>query len=416
MDPMCDPDNPVEVLFSEVTKAAYVIKDAVVKTPCLKAVRLSENIGYQIYLKREFMQETGSFKERGARYALSQIPIEKRKNGAIAASAGNHALGLAFHGKNLGIPITVVMPINAPLMKVNLCRSLKANVLLKGEHLGVAKEEALLISQEKGMTYINGYDHPDVIAGQGTIGLEVVEQVGNFDAIVVPVGGGGLISGVALAVKTLRPSVQVVGAIAESCQTFSESMKAGKPTTVTLRPTLADGLAVPTFGCNAFKTVQSLVDRIVSVSETSISVAILQLLETEKLIVEGSGAAGFAALISGLLPELKGKKIVIILSGGNIDTTVLCHSLRRAMALEGRLVRFAISISDRTGGLQKLTTVLASCDAAIRDMHFEKEWVTGDTYCDQAVFVVETHTPEHASQVESTLKYCYPDIIWYQLF
>ncbi|CDW56314.1 PALP domain containing protein [Trichuris trichiura] len=408
-DPMCDPANPREIPFSEIACASYVISGSVIRTPCLRSANLSEMTSCDLYIKREYMQTTGSFKERGARYALSKLSKEAKVSGVICASAGNHALGMSFHGRLLGIPVTVVMPKNAPLVKVNNCRMHKAKTILSGDNLQQSKDYALTLSKEKGICYINGYDHPDVIAGQGTIGLEIVEQVPDVDAVIVQVGGAGLLAGISLAVKTLRPQATIIAVEPERCRSFSHSMNAGKPVEVNLKPTLADGLAVSMVGYNAFKIASKCVDKIVCVSETVIATAILKLVEVEKVVVEGAGAAGFAALLTKTLPELQGKKVVIVLSGGNIDTTVLCHTLRRGLALEGRLIRFTLILDDRLG-VNHLTQLLSKRNATIRDVHIEKVWTPTDVHCEQARVVVETRDGDHASEVEDALRSVYPDL------
>ena len=268
---------------------------------------MSNLLGVQLYLKKEFLQVTGSFKERGARFALLKLNEKQRKAGAIAASAGNHALALAYHGQQLGIPVTVVMPIFAPLMKVYSCKGYGATVIQLGHNIQECKEYGFKYAKEKGMTYINGFDHPDVVAGQGTIGLEILEEISNVDAVIVPVGGGGLVAGVAKAVKTLRPDVLVIGVESQTCPSFANAMEK-KNVPLAPEASLADGLAVPTVGINAVHIAQGLVDKLITVSEESIALAILRLLEMEKSVVEGAGAVGLADLISGKLSFLKGKK------------------------------------------------------------------------------------------------------------
>lgn len=260
-----------------------------------------------MFFKKEFLQVTGSFKERGARFALSKLSDKQKAGGAIAASAGNHALALAYHGAQLGIPITVIMPVFAPLMKVSCCRGYGATVIQHGHNIQQAKIFGFKYARDHGMTYINGFDHPDVVAGQGTVGLEIMEEVKNIDAIVVPVGGGGLLAGIAVAVKTLRPEIELIGVEAESCASFANAMN-NEHHPLEPESSLADGLAVPTVGINAVYNASGKVDKLVSVCEESIALAILRLLEMEKAVVEGGGAVGLAALISGALPHLKGKR------------------------------------------------------------------------------------------------------------
>ncbi|ROT85656.1 hypothetical protein C7M84_009725 [Penaeus vannamei] len=288
-------------------------------TPRTPRSSISSITDIEIYFKKEFNQFTGSFKERGARYTLLMLNESQRKKGVIAASAGNHALALSYHGQDLGIPVTVVMPLVAPIMKVQACRQYGANIIVKGSDIGECREIALKMAKEQDLLY----DHPHILAGQGTMGLEIVEQVPNIDAVVIPVGGGGLIAGVALAVKALHPHVQVIGVEAERCASFSAALKAGHPVYVKAESTLADGLAVPKVGVNAYATAAPLVDKVVTVREEWIAISILRLVEHEKAVVEGAGATALAAVLAGELPELKGKRVVIPLCGGNIDTTIL---------------------------------------------------------------------------------------------
>src|SRR5262249_4311448 len=260
------------------------------------------------------LQRTGSFKERGARNALALLPADQQERGVIAASAGNHAQALAYQGSLLGIPATVVMPRFAPLIKVNNCQKLGANVVLHGRDFAEARARAHQIAEKEGLAYIDGYDDPAIIAGQGTLGLEIAEQVPDVDFIIVPVGGGGLLAGVALATKTVRPQTRIIGVEAENVATFSAALKAGKPTRVALHPTLADGLAIPEVGANAFEIAKSLVNQTDTVTEEQIAIAILRVVELEKGVVEGAGATPLAACLSGKLKQCLGKRVVLIFS------------------------------------------------------------------------------------------------------
>ena len=297
------------------------------------------------------LQRTGSFKERGARNALSQLSLDQKKRGVIAASAGNHAQALAYQGKLLGVPATVVMPKYAPLIKVNNCQKLGANVVLHGKDFGEAKSYAHEIAAEKGLAYVDGYDDPAIIAGQGTMGLEILEQVPDVDAVIVPVGGAGLLAGVALAVKTKKASAKIIAVEAENVASFSAALEAGKPTRIALRPTLADGLAIPQVGNNAFEISQPRVDEAVIVNEEQIALSILRIVELEKGVVEGAAATPLAACLSGKLGRLAGRRVVLLLCGGNIDPNVLSRVIERGLVADGRLGRFSAVISDRAGHL-----------------------------------------------------------------
>lgn len=410
-DPACDPDNPVQVKFQDVSAAAYKIRNGIQRTPCQKS-RLSEMLGLELYIKSDFQQITGSFKERGARNTLLMLTEEQKKNGVIAASAGNHALALSYHGQSLGIPVYVVMPLIAPIMKVSMCKQYGANVIIHGEDIGVSKRHAMKLAKEKNLLYINGYDNPNIIAGQGTLGLEIVEQVPDLDAVIIPVGGGGLIAGMALAIKSLSPKTLIIGVESEQCCSFSSAMEAGRPTYTQSRPTLADGLAVPEVGVNAFATAKDMIDKMVCVSEDYIALAILRLVEVEKAVVEGAGACSLAALLSGKLPELENKKVAIPLCGGNIDTTVLGRVLERGLAADGRLCRFVVTVSDRPGGIADLTRLLADHGASIKDIFHERAWLKSEVFHVQVKVVVETRDAEHSAEIERQLREKYDRVLW----
>lgn len=410
-DPFCTEDNPHKITFEDITSAAFKIKCGIQNTPCVKS-RLSDATGIDLYLKKDFLQTTGSFKERGARYALLMLSEEQKRIGVISASLGNHALALCYHGYKLGIPVTVVMPVLAPIMKIAACRQYGASVIVDGHDMGEAKRIALRHGKAKGLTYINGYDHPDIMAGQGTLGLEIVEQVPNIDAVVVPIGGGGLIAGVALAVKTLHPNVTIIGVESERCPSFYMARKANRPTRTAIDSTLADGLAVPMVGYNAFATVNSLIDKLVVVKEEWIAIAILKLVENEKCIVEGAGATGLAAILAGQLDELKGKRVVLPLCGGNIDTTTLGRCLERGLAAEGRLLKFTVTVSDRPGGIAELCRMLASIGVSIKDIMHERAWIMSDIFSVDVKVVCETTDRDHAAQLKSMLHENYQRVVF----
>jgi len=319
------------VTFKEIEAALDRIKGAVFYSPCSSSIPLSEITGMEIFCKLDNLQRTGSFKERGARNALVQLSIEQKKRGVIAASAGNHAQALAYQGKLLGIPATVVMPKFAPLVKVNNCQKLGANVVLHGKDFAEAKARAYDIAKEKGLAYVDGYDDPAIIAGQGTMGVEIIDQVPDTDAVIVPVGGAGLLAGVSLAIKTLRPQTKIIAVEAENVASFSAALQSGKPARIALHPTLADGLAIPQVGANGFEIARSRVDKTVIVTEEQIAISILRMVELEKAVVEGAAATSLAACLSGQLKEFAGKRVVLLLSGGNIDPNVLSRVIERGL-------------------------------------------------------------------------------------
>jgi threonine dehydratase len=392
------------VRFEDVQAAAKRIAGHVIQSPCPLSIPLSELTGARIFCKLEYLQRTGSFKERGARNALELLPEDRKHRGVIAASAGNHALGLAYHGQLLGIPVTVVMPRFAPLTKITNCQRMGAEVVLHGEDISESRKRADEIAKERGLTYINGYDDPEIIAGQGTLGLEVAAQVPELDTIVVPVGGAGLIAGVALALKKIKPSVQVIGVESENAACFQAALAAGKPVPVQVKPSLADGLAVAQAGGNAFAIARGLVDKIVVVREHEIALGILRFLELEKAVLEGAAATCLAAFLAGAVPELKGKNVVLPLTGGNIDTPLLGRVLERGLASDGRLYRFTALISDRPGGLARLASLLAELGASIIEIAHDRAFSTADINTVNVHCVVETRDASHIEELRSRLK------------
>jgi threonine dehydratase len=392
------------VTFQDIEAARGRIAGAVYYSPCLPSIPLSELTGMEIFCKLDNLQRTGSFKERGARNALAQLPRDQKNRGVIAASAGNHAQALAYQGKLLGIPATVVMPKFAPLLKITNCQKLGATVVLHGDDFGEARACADEIARERGLAYIDGYDNPAIIAGQGTMGLEIIEQIPDADAIVIPVGGAGLLAGVSLAVKTMRRTVKIIGVEAENVASFSAALHAGKPTTITMRPTLADGLAIPRVGANAFQIARPLVDAVVTVSEREIALAVLRLSELQKSVVEGAAATTFAACMSAKLKELAAQRIVLLLCGGNIDPNVLSRVIEGGLVADGRLGRFIAVISDRPGGLADLAALIATTGASIKQVVHDRAFASPDVSAVNVLCTVETRDHQHLSELRALLK------------
>lgn len=375
-----------------------------VVTPCPESIPLSEITGARIWCKLDNLQRTGSFKERGARNALLRLPARQKKLGVIAASAGNHALGLAYHGRLLGIPVTVVMPDYAPLIKVSTCRRLGAQVVIHGRDFAEARAHADALAAAGRLAYIHGFDAPDIIAGQGSLGLEILEQVPDADAIVCPIGGGGLIAGLALAVKAVRPRLKVIGVESTETGNFTAALRAGKPVLRPRRPTLADGLATLTVGANAFALARGRVDRVVRVSEDWIALAILRMIELEKSVVEGAAATPLAAMMAGLLPELRGKKVVLVVCGGNIDPAILSRVIELGLVHDSRLTRFTVRISDRPGGLAALARVIAECGASIKDIAHDRAFSGPAVHAVNVVCTVETRDRAHIRALHRALR------------
>ncbi|KAL3272437.1 hypothetical protein HHI36_013918 [Cryptolaemus montrouzieri] len=392
-DPFCDPDKPITITFDEVTSAAYRIKSGIRNTECMKSEHLTDLTGMEIYIKKEFLQATGSFKERGARYAMMMLPKELKSKGIVAASA-------------------VVMPETAPIMKVQKCRNYRGNVIVEGKNLSESKKYALAYARDHGMMYLNGYDHPMILAGQGTIGLEVWEQIPGLQAVLVPVGGGGLVAGITVAIKALDRDIKIIGVEPERAACLTAALKAGTPVEVKVESTLADGLAVAKIGVNSFQSIRNILDKCVTVKEQYVALAILRFIEYEKSVVEGAGASGLAAILQGLLPELKGKKVCLILSGGNIDTTVLGRVLDRGLAADGRLVKAKLTVADRVGGVEDLCSIIGSLGVHIKDLTHERAWVTEDVFKVEVKVICECRDRDHSLQLREALvqKYGY---VWF---
>eukprot|EP01006_Ploeotia_vitrea_P024845 TRINITY_DN57645_c0_g1_i1.p1 TRINITY_DN57645_c0_g1~~TRINITY_DN57645_c0_g1_i1.p1 ORF type:complete len:469 (+),score=-17.49 TRINITY_DN57645_c0_g1_i1:89-1495(+) len=397
---------PVPITYEDISRAYYRIANGIRRSPCEYSVDVSEICSASVYLKRDYKQMSGSFKERGARNALLLLTEEQKKIGVVAASAGNHALALAYHGRDLKIPVTCVMPETAPFTKVNKCRKYDANVVLHGQHILAAKEFAQSTFQQ--LKYINGYDDKEIISGAGTLAIEILEQCPNCEVIVVPVGGAGLIAGVSLAVKTLKPNIKVIGVEPESVASYAEAIKAGRPIDGFKQGSLADGLAVPVVGTNAFHVAKKYVDKTCVVSEKYIALAVLRLLEMEKIVVEGGGAITVAAMLPGgpLHEELKNKQVVCVLGGANIDTTVMGRVIDRGLAVDQRLVRITVTVSDRPGGIAALSAVFHKLNVSIKDIYHERAWLY--TRVDQVMVkcILETTGSEHAELLFAELDRC----------
>jgi threonine dehydratase len=396
--------DPVsEVSLSQIVEARSRLNGAIVRTPCTESAALSDLTGARVFCKQEHLQRTGSFKERGARNALAQLTPEKARLGAIAASAGNHALGLAWHGRSLGIPVTVVMPRFAPLVKVARCRQFGATVVLSGDTFDEARNEADKITQEHQLTYIHPFDDPRVIAGQGTLAFEILEQVPDAEAILVPVGGGGLLAGVSTVLHALKPSLQIIGVEPANAACFAAGLAAGMPVRVSTKFTLADGLAVAEAGRHGLGIVARSANQMVTVEEEALALAMLRLAELEKCVIEGAGAVGLAALMSGSLPELQGRRVVLLLSGGNIDPLAHSRVIERGLAADGRIYRFDVLISDRPGGLAHLSGVLASAEANVTEIVHNRTFAGPDLSRVHVLCTVETRDRAHIEEIKQRL-------------
>jgi len=390
--------------IAAVEAARRRLRDAIVQTPCAYSQTLSELTGARCFVKLENLQMTGSFKERGAANLLLQLAPDERRRGVIGASAGNHGLAVAFHAARLGIPATIVMPEYAPLIKVTNARRYGADVVLHGSNFEEAYERARALEAERGLVFVHPFDDPRVVAGQATLGLEVLEQLPEVEALIVPVGGGGLIGGVALAVKSVRPDVQVLGVQAAALPAMSRSLDAGERVRVDAAPTIADGIAVRQVGALTYELAHAWVDRVVTVDEEELSNAVLLLLEIEKTVVEGAGAAPLAALLNRPL-GLERRSVVLVLSGGNIDVTMLSRIIERGLVKDGRLVRLGVLLRDVPGALARLTALVAEEHAnileIIHDRAFSRHAAIGQT---EVELTLETSGPKQISAVKRRLE------------
>ncbi|MBT6458644.1 MAG: threonine ammonia-lyase [Planctomycetaceae bacterium] len=391
------------VTVEDIDAAAERIADGIYRSPCPPSIPLSELTGCDVFCKLDLLQRTGSFKERGARNALLLLNESQKNSGVIAASAGNHALGLAYHGKLLKIPVTVVMPRFAPLVKVATCRRLGATVLLHGETFEEARQRAVELASENGLRLIHGFDDVEIIAGQGTTAVEILEDVPDADAIIVPTGGAGLLAGVAIAAKARRPDIKIIAVEAAAAASFTASLAAGKPVDAPVRPTLADGLAVGRVGERAFALAAPRVDRILAVDEQLLSLAVLRLLELEKTSCEGAGAAALAAIMGAAGQDLKGLKVVLLLCGGNIDPTVLHRVIDHGLAVDGRLWRFTATVSDRPGGMARLTQVIADAGASVLEINHDRAFSGPEVFSTTVEVTVETADQDHIDALNKQL-------------
>jgi threonine dehydratase len=390
-------------LLSAIRAAAARIKDSIWCSPCQYSAALSAASGQKVHLKLENLQMTGSYKERGALNKILLLTPEQRKNGVIAASAGNHAQAVAYHAGRLGIRATIVMPSITPLVKVTATQSYGAEVVLDGANYDDACKYALSLAAERKMTFLHPFDDLDVIAGQGTIGLEILEQVPDIEAAVVPVGGGGLIAGVACALKEQRPHIKIIGVQTARLPSMVAAVKKRAPVIVPAASTVADGIAVRRCGDNTVPLVLKYVDEVVTVEDEEIASAILTLLEKEKTLAEGAGAAATAALLQHKTGLGKGVRTVSIVGGGNIDVSLLSRIIERGLVKDGRLVRIRIHLPDRPGALVELSTVIAAQRANIVELKFDRAYYgvsLGDTAID---VTLETRGAAHLDELVAAI-------------
>lgn len=390
------------VSLADIEAVAELVSDVAITTAMDESRWLQALVDGPVLLKCENLQRTGSFKIRGAYVRLSRLSEEERARGVVAASAGNHAQGVALAAKMLGIKATVFMPDGAPIPKVNATRGYGAEVRFFGEYLTQALVAAQAFSDETGAVFIHPFDHPDIVAGQGTAGLEILQQAPEAATVLVPTGGGGLIAGIAIAIKGLRPDVRVVGVQAEEAAAFPESLRQGQPVALERMTTMADGIAVACPGDVPFAAIQKYVDEVVTVSEDSMSRALVMLLERTKMVVEPSGAAGVAALMD--TPKAFATPVVAVLSGGNVDPLLLGKLIRHGLASGGRYMNLQVHIPDRPGGLARLLAELAEAGANVLEVEHDRTTSTLHIGEVEVRLQLETRGLAHAEDVLSRLR------------
>lgn len=388
---------------SDVEVARQRLGTLIYATPCAYSETLSRLTGSRCLVKLENLQMTGSFKERGAAHKLLTLADSERSRGVVAASAGNHGLAVAFHGQRLGIPAVIVMPEWAPLIKVTSARYHEAEVVLAGANYDEAYGHARKIEAERSLAFVHPFDDPAVITGQGTLALELLEQSPDLDAVVVPVGGGGLIAGIALAIKAKRPRTQVIGVQAKEIAAMKAALTAGRRLVLPPAATIADGIAVREVGEHTFELAHKYVDDVVTVDEEEIANAILLLLEIEKTVVEGAGATTLAALVNRKV-ALEGKTVVLVLSGGNIDANVVSRIIERGLVKDGRLVRLSVQLEDRPGTLARLSALVAEERANILHINHDRAFSAAPIGQTEVELTLETAGREQIEAVKRRLE------------
>lgn len=387
----------------EIETARERLAGLIHKTPCLESAALSERCQMRLLLKLETLQHTGSFKPRGALNKILQLTSEEKTRGVIAASAGNHAQGVAYAARAVGVNSLIVMPEATPLVKIANTEALGSRIELHGDNLDESLERAHQLEAEHGYTFVHPFDDPAVIAGQGTVGLEILEQVPEVEAIISPIGGGGLVSGVATAVKSTRPQIEVYGVQSETAPSMKRSYDANKWQQAGVGATIAEGIALKRPGRLTQPIIQKLVSGIELVSEAEIEAAVYELLEAGKTLVEGAGAAGYSAVRHGRFPQLRDRTVVVVLCGANIDMNILDRIIERSLLRQHRLVRLRITISDRPGGLARLLDLVAEQKANILHIHQNRVFTEAAFWEVDAELILETRNRDHIDQLLQAL-------------
>lgn len=387
--------------LDNVYKASHKLREVIRNTDLIYAPKIRSDC--KVYLKTENLQVTGSFKVRGAYYKISQLSAEEKARGVVACSAGNHAQGVALAAQKNGIKAVICLPDAAPISKIEATRSYGAEICLVEGVYDDAHNKAEQLKDEMGYTFIHPFDDDDVIAGQGTIALELLDQLDKIDAVVVPIGGGGLISGISFTLKNLRPEIKVYGVQAAGAPSMVQSVEHGKIECLDNVSTIADGIQVKEPGENTFTYVNKYVDGIVTVTDDEISSAILALIEQQKLIAEGAGATPVAAVMFDKIPDIKGKNVVCLVSGGNIDVTILSRVIKRGLLTSGRTANLCIELIDKPGQLKGVADLIAECGGNVISIHHERASEGSDVNGCYLRIVLETRNFEHIEQIRSAL-------------
>jgi threonine dehydratase len=390
--------------LSDIYAARGRIADGIVRTPCKPTIAFQDEIPCLLHWKFENLQRTGSFKDRGALNKILQLSDEERARGVVTASAGNHAQAVAFHASRLGIKATVVMPEFTPLIKVGNTKAYGARVIQQGATLSDGLKEVRRLVEEEGLTLVHAFDDEQVIAGQGTIGLELLEQLPEVDTVIVPIGGGGIISGISVALKGLKPAVRMIGVEAAAAASAKTSREAGRIVSIESAETLADGIAVKRVGDKTFPLIEEHVDEIVTVGEEEIATAILHLLEREKTVAEGAGAVPLAALLSGAIGVKPDEEVVGILCGGNIDVNMIARIIERGLVGDGRMTHLIVRVRDRPGSLSLLTELVAGMGANVLDIHHRRGFADISVGDVEIVLQLETRGREHVAEIIGALE------------
>jgi threonine dehydratase len=389
--------------IKEITEAREVIRGKILKTPLIYSETLSRMFECEIFLKLENQQETGSFKIRGALYKLMKRAEEIGPRGVVAASGGNHAQGVARAAAQAGIPATVVMPAWASITKQEATRSYGCEVIISGNSIEDSLKKARELA-DQGRTFIHPFDDEDVISGQGTIALEILEDLTELDTVLVPVGGGGLVSGISTVFKSIRPKTRIVGIQAENCPSAHQALNEGKVTSVESRRSMADGINVKRIGNLNFELMKKYVDEIALVDEEHIAEAILLLLERKKILAEGAGAVPLAAMLSGAVSAPRGSRVVLIISGGNLDSPLLGRIIDQGLVKKGRIVRLWVYLDDTPGSLARLLDSVARLEANVLHIHHDRHIRDAPLNVTRVELELETRSPEHITEIDNVLK------------